>query len=487
MKPYKILLFLISLFVFLYLISLIIPKKGFSITDNFVIDFPDLSDFLEDKKPEYADISEIIKSGKEINADSLLNETDSNETKVDTLKASADSLKKAIHFIEFPDKEKNSLNSFFKALSTSSQIHVMHFGDSQIEGDRITNVLRNKLQNKFGGYGVGFVPAVPISNASVSIKSERSEEWERYTILGEKDSTIQHERYGILGSYARFAPFYNTKNEPSVYEAWLKFKPSNVTYYKNKKYDRLKLFYGYNKKPVLVEVYKNEQLSDFKSLMSNKSLKQVSWSFNETPEELKIKFSGKDSPEIYGLCFESDKGILVDNISMRGSAGLDFTRMDMSLQKQIFDNLNTKLLILEFGVNVVPNKAKDYAYYKNWFYHQLSALKRVNPGISILVVGVSDMSKKTDTYYESYSNISKIRDAQKAAAFKAGCAFWDLYEAMGGENSMPSWVFAEPPLANKDFTHFNYRGAKIIGQMFYNAIIYEYKSYRSTLKAKPEV
>jgi hypothetical protein len=54
-----------------------------------------------------------------------------------------------------------------------------------------------------------------------------------------------------------------------------------------------------------------------------------------------------------------------------------------------------------------------------------------------------------------------------------------MYEAMGGENSMPSWVFANPALAKKDFTHFTYRGSEIIAQMFYNSLLYEYNVYNN--------
>jgi len=80
--------------------------------------------------------------------------------------------------------------------------------------------------------------------------------------------------------------------------------------------------------------------------------------------------------------------------------------------------------------------------------------------------------------YESYPNIEKIRNAQRNAAFKANCAFWDLYEAMGGKNSMPSWVFAKPvPLAGKDFTHFTPEGAKIVSEMLYKALLVEYAKF----------
>ena len=49
---------------------------------------------------------------------------------------------------------------------------------------------------------------------------------------------------------------------------------------------------------------------------------------------------------------------------------------------------------------------------------------------------------------------------------------------MGGKNSMPSWVNAAPPMAAKDFTHLSPRGARIVSEMIYNALILEYNNYK---------
>jgi hypothetical protein len=54
-----------------------------------------------------------------------------------------------------------------------------------------------------------------------------------------------------------------------------------------------------------------------------------------------------------------------------------------------------------------------------------------------------------------------------------------MYKAMGGRNSMPAWVNADPPLAASDYVHFNPRGAKTIAQMFYNAFILEYQKFEN--------
>ena len=97
--------------------------------------------------------------------------------------------------------------------------------------------------------------------------------------------------------------------------------------------------------------------------------------------------------------------------------------------------------------------------------------------MSIIVIGVADMSQKQKDDFHTYSSLESVRDALRNAAFKADCAFWDMYSAMGGENSMPSWVFANPPLASADFIHFNERGARVLAEMFYNAFMYDYNTY----------
>ncbi|MGB1123470.1 MAG: hypothetical protein ACPG08_08085, partial [Flavobacteriales bacterium] len=49
-----------------------------------------------------------------------------------------------------------ALGNFFAALNAPARkpaIHVLHYGDSQIEGDRITGHLRNAWQSVWGGSG----------------------------------------------------------------------------------------------------------------------------------------------------------------------------------------------------------------------------------------------------------------------------------------------------------------------------------------------
>ena len=151
--------------------------------------------------------------------------------------------------------------------------------------------------------------------------------------------------------------------------------------------------------------------------------------------------------------------------------------MNREILRTQIRQLNVKFIILQFGVNVVPHVIKDYNYYEKQFYKELKLLRELAPEASILVVGVSDVSRKEGEVYTTYPNVEKIRNAQRNAAFKAGCAFCDLYTAMGGKDSMPSWVFAKPALANKDFTHFTPKGAQLVSEMLFKSLMHEYEKF----------
>jgi len=74
-----------------------------------------------------------------------------------------DTLKTKIQKIEFAENNKKLLHKFFrKILNPKDVVRVLHYGDSQIEGDRISSFLRNRFQKKFGGYGVGLVSPKPL-------------------------------------------------------------------------------------------------------------------------------------------------------------------------------------------------------------------------------------------------------------------------------------------------------------------------------------
>lgn len=503
MRPFKIVIFYLFIILLLLIISSIFPSGYIKINDysNFkVISFNKIRIKNEVNYKDisaitaYLNYSEIEPSNYflqlynfnenyyKIDYDLIKKiELKSPDQKVKTEAQDENKFKQTKTYpFEFPHDDKTILYPFFeslKSLDTSNElIRILHYGDSQIEGDRITSYIRNELQKQFGGYGIGLFPVNIVSEYYMSMELSISKNWKRYTVQDIRNKTIDHKRMGIMMSYSRFSP-PQLSNTSEILESTITIQKSDLAYSKAKKFTKCRLFYGFNRKPLIIEVFKNNELFDAEILMPNETIQVNEWNFDEAGTELVIHFKGEDSPDIYAISLDNAKGVAVDNIPLRGSSGIDFTVTDMDFLKEMYDKLNVKLIILQFGVNMVPLMADDYTFYEKKLYAELMQLKNLNPSIPVIVLGVSDMSANNNGKYETYQQIKLICQAQKNAAFNSGCIFWNMYQAMGGENSMPSWVFHKPALATKDFTHFTYTGSKLIAKMFYNSLMNEYNAF----------
>lgn len=499
-KPYKIFLLLFFVIILTLIPSLFFPNEGVSVY-TITLRYPNIRQLLgietpqssPSLEPEIALLDKIVDSslnaiqGKRSISDFPLK---SNSPSIqhssriaDTIPNntfSADLLKSRITRLELPDSTQLALQPFFESLRSKSYykqgIRVLHYGDSQIEGDRITSYLRSRLQAKFGGGGVGLIPAVPQSSQPYAIMQSTSSNWEKITLADHDKNLSGINRYGVLGGYSSFAPSRNIFSK-STNEAWIQFKRVGGSNYSARNFDRIRIFYGYNSKPFMVELNSEGKANDAEIIPTTNSLAALSWNISRSTSAFEIKFRGDSGPLIFGISLETNGGVIVDNIPLRGSSGIDFTKTDMVFMKEMLRMLNAKLIILQFGVNVVPNVVESYKYYENLLYNQIRAIQAALPDASIIIIGVSDVSRKEGLRYTSYPNIEKIRNAQKNAALKAGVPFWDCYKAMGGRNSMAAWENANPPLASKDFIHFSYQGANLIAEMFYAALMSEYEDY----------
>ena len=120
----------------------------------------------------------------------------------------------------------------------------------------------------------------------------------------------------------------------------------------------------------------------------------------------------------------------------------------------------------------------NYSYYRNRFTRELKYLRSLTPETAIVVIGPGDMSTKENGHFSTYASLEPVRDALRDAAHATGCAFWDMYEAMGGRNSIQDFVMADPPLASTDHIHFTPRGANLMAGMFFDAVMLEYRKYK---------
>lgn len=371
----------------------------------------------------------------------------------------------------------HSLSRFFALLDNpirTPAIHVLHFGDSQIEGDRITGPLRNHWQQIWGGYGPGYIsPLQPIP--STAMRHSWSDHWERKARYGKRDSTLEHKRFGIMAAFARIKNV--SQSDQSDPPAWLAFEPYPRGSDRNNSFSNIQLSMGQSQGPGVINCFWNGHLIERIEIKEERLASFVEFRVNEAGKsgesfnQVRLEFEGH-VPEVNGIGFWSDSGIVVHNLAMRGSSGTLFRDLDREQLTRQLQELRTGLIMLQYGGNAVPYLSDSLAAerYGRWFSSQIRLFKSLVPGTPIIVIGPSDMATKDGLHMITYPMLNHVRNALKQAAFEENALYWDVCEVMGGNGSMAEWAKATPPLASADHVHFTNLGAKKIAELFQKTI-----------------
>ena len=370
------------------------------------------------------------------------------------------------------------LVSFFEKLfqlekNPTKKVRIAYFGDSMNDGDMIVKDFRTYFQEKFGGEGVGFVNITSESASSRnSITHEFSTNWKTYSYLKTKHPVSP---FGVNG-HLFFA-------NDTLHDSWVKFRATKTRF--ATELGNPTLFYGKSKNAngKVYQVLGTDTI--YKKLKPTNKLNILELSSNGQ-KSMKINFTEADSIPVYGFNFDNDKGVHVDNFSSRGNSGLPLSTFNIELMKQFQGQLHYDLIVLQYGTNVLNYGSYNYSWYEKRMSKTVAHLKECFPGVSILVVSTADKSTKYDMEMKTDSAVVPLMLAQKKYAIKSESAFVNLYTLMGGDGSMVSWTEEEPSKANKDYTHFNFRGAKEVAKMIFNQIDEGYKKYKKIRpKEKP--
>jgi len=478
-RPSEILVNLLVVFTLLIFVSLFFPTNGIYISPRITLAFPSLQTIfdVDDGYPgaismDCSDrgffLAEQQQQGRNSRSALPLN------CSIDDVRALP------IQPIEYPRGREDALNGILFDLATlripnnRKLVRILHYGDSQLEADRMTLYLRSELQKEFGGGGVGYVALNPQIPINPTVKLSLSPEWNISTPAVKYKGTTPLRAGHLLSNIS--LPSRQKK------AAWIKIERRQLKAYPQLRFSRIKVLVSNQVAPVVFEAKTPTRTLYSDVLQPNKGMQMLNVNMGASRENVTLHFSGSGCPEVYGVGLDYMSGVAVDNIPLRSSSGVDFVKVDANTLKRGFDLVDAKLIILQFGTNVVPKIMNSYSYYEEQLYEQLTLLKRLQPDVNILVVGVADMARRVDGVMASYPNIEKIRDVQKRAAFRAGCAFWDAYQAMGGKNSIVSWAYAQPTLASKDFCHFSGIGATLLAELLYRSFLQEFDMYMGVMQ-----
>ena len=475
-QPYHVVLFVSSILLCLGLLSFFVPEHGWQIggqTLRLLTFEKALSPKKQIKKNIENVVNDVDTSLTEAPINLIKHEGKSNGDMGAPTKGSLPH--ESSTELIFNEAGQQKLYQLFEKLESvankKQKIHVIHYGDSQIEGDRMTAYIRQRLQNEFGGTGPGLVAANNVYNTQSFVQTF-SPNFIRYTCFG--GPFLKNKKYGVMGSAARFTPEKDTSKVKTEKEGWIEISPSRSAYSRAKNYNHVSLYYTSCIKPCKLSVYENGKLIHEDSLINDGAHHKLKLDFENTPGKLRFVFRSELSPTISNLSLEGDFGVQVSNVAMRGSSGKIFGYMDQLVLGNTYADLNADVFIMQFGGNSVPffRDSSSVRNYARAFQGQLNTLKRLRPSATIFVIGPSDMSRLNEGVFETYPLLPYCVQQMRKKTVEIGAIYWDLFYAMGGENSMPAWV--EKGLAGNDYIHFSPKGASIATQKFFEAFASAY-------------
>lgn len=368
------------------------------------------------------------------------------------------------------------LSSFLAALrqtkADGSPVRIAYFGDSMIEGDLLTGDLRNSLQTAFGGSGVGFVPINSITaEFRETIHETFSSDWYEYNLVSDKLPASCP--LGISG-HAFLPRVVSNRDSSGVVTdtSWVQFR-AGQHFAGTRRFAQARLFYGPGAARDQVLVTTDGHRVPH-ALPGTAPLNELLLTPGTPARLMRLAFAVHGPRPVYGVSFESPRGVVLDNFSFRGNSGMSLTRLPVKELAAFGQALDYRLVILHYGVNVADARNKNYVFYEHAMTRVVDRMQRAFPNASILIIGMSDKSARINGEFVTDPSVPLLLAAQRRLAERNHAAFWNLFEAMGGENTMTSWVEQSPPLANKDYTHLNSRGGRQVASLLFAYLMAEY-------------
>lgn len=361
------------------------------------------------------------------------------------------------------DTQRSSLPQLAEKLhrlktTGKGKIRIAYFGDSMIEGDLMSQTLRKLMQETFGGQGVGFVPITSqVSHFRQTVSAVFSSGW-----VDENFKEGKSRRLHLSGHLFRTDNDWVTMTDNTI-------RDRNINIEKS-------LLCGPYSKEININVNSKGFPIQPKNLFNRIVLS------NDTKNKIAVGIGASQLP-VYGISFESENGVFVDNFSFRGITGIELAQIESSFLKSIAEENPYDLLIFQYGVNLLY-RPKDVSF--SWYGEIMKpVMRRFSENFSpaeLVLVSTADRAFRMAGKYQTAAGMDSLLYTQASVAMQTGVRFYNQFESMGGANSIVEWAKAKPSLANQDHVHPNFRGAEILAGYFYEAIMNEYYKHLKTLE-----
>lgn len=361
-----------------------------------------------------------------------------------------------------------SMSPFYAALlrverhEPGAVVKVLHFGDSPTTADLITADVRSMLQARFGDAGHGvYLIAKPWAWYDHRGFSSSSSGWtiDPATLHGQKDGW-----YGLGG--------VSFTGNPG---AW-----SKVTL-RERGQTRLTLHYaGLPGGGMVVIETDGSPLATLNTSMPRKIAAHESWNIPRKTREIAIRVEGAP---VRLFCFEFEKastGVIYSSIGLNGTwAGVLASYTNGPHWNERLREANPDLVVLSYGTNESGYGSYLDSTYSKDYREILRRIKAALPDTPVLVMSPMDRGvRQSGGAIGTIQTLPRLINLQSQMAAEKNLAFFNTFEAMGGEGTMGRWYQAEPRLVSADFIHPLPKGARIVGTLLFQAITDGYNAWK---------
>lgn len=336
----------------------------------------------------------------------------------------------------------------------------VHIGDSHIQADIATSVIRNELQSYFGnaGRGLVFPYQVAKSNAPYDIISSSNSSW-KSNRLARTDTLI------TCGVSA-----FGLQSQSSNPEFNLELQSINGI---RDNFDKVHLFMGGPVSELFMEY--NDTLAENSCFTSYPDY--TVFNLKSPTSGFHVTFPTNDTIQFYGASLEKNasSGIIYHSIGANGAKYSDYNKT-----KQFWKQLN-KLRADCYIVSLGTNEAQDPNLTVDEFLKEVkimvAKLRLVSPDACIILTTppVSYYKKRNPNFI-----LEVISCALTEYCISNNLLYWDLFSTSKGLEGAKIWK--QKQLLRQDLVHFSREGYLLQGNLFVDAFAkvwteFLYKNY----------